>query len=352
MITSADIREKQFQKSGMSGYKQSDVNAYMDQLASTLDALSAEKAALERQVQEYASKVDEYKKNEGVLQTALLNAQRLANEITVGAKNDAEGIVSEAKQTAEQLLSRAKAEASALMQEAESKSCEMLERSQEAADKLTDNTRREAALMIESAKQTADDEIGRAREAVSRQKDLLSALKLEVASFKTDIMAKYDAQMLLIKSLPDEIDAETAKQVGDVLADAIKSEPSGDMPDERNQVEKIIDEMALDIEYAEETVEEVKSRVAAIDADSSAESERETPLEDMPEGSVEAPAEEPVEEPAEAEPVADEQPPRRGGFTIRLPEDDEDDTLPHTDGGTLNFGGQLSFGGSEAESDK
>lgn len=327
MITSADIRERTFQKAGMSGYKQSDVEAFVSEVADAFDSVSAKLAAAERQLREQEAKVEEYKKNEGLLQSALLNAQRLANQITTDAKNEAEQLAVQAEQAAEKVLERAKNEASALIDEAQATSSEMLERAKQTADELTDTAQKEAQLALQNARDTAAEELARAREQVALQQEYFSTLKAEVAAFKTDVLAMFDAQTLLIKQLPDEVDLPQ------------ENEP------ERNAVEVVIDEMVDDMMAAEATVEEVKNQIAA-----------EEPAEQEPEqmSVFEEIAEEPaVEQPEEAcEPeqpaegtegfsveVEEEEPANIGGFTITIFDDEEEEEPAPEEGGTLSFGG-------------
>lgn len=328
MITSADIREKSFQKSGMGGYKQADVEAFVSEVADAFDSLSAKLAAAERSLREQEAKVEEYKKNEGLLQSALLNAQRLANQITTDAKNESEQLARQAEQAAEKVLERAKNEAEALINEAQTTSNEMLERARQTADGLTDTAQKEAQLALQNARDTAVEELARAREQVALQQEFFGALKAEVAAFKTDVLAMFDAQTLLIKQLPDEVPLPQ------------ETEP------ERNAVEVVIDEMVDDIAAAEATVEEVKNQVAAIAAEEPAEQESEQ-LSVFDEPADEQPAEvaEEAEQPAD-EPdgflveIDEEEPANIGGFTITIFDDEEEEEEPApTDGGTLSFGG-------------
>lgn len=330
MITSADIRERSFQKAGINGYKQADVEAFIGEVADAFDAISAQLAAAERGLREQESRVDEYKKNEELLQTALLNAQRLANQITADAKSEAEQLARQAEQTAEKVLERAKTEAEALVSEAQATSDEMLSRAKQTAEQLIDTTQKEAQLALQNARDTAAEELARAREQVALQQEFFGALKAEVAAFKTDVLAMFDAQTLLIKQLPDQVDL-----------------PQEDEP-ERNAVEVVIDEMVDDIKAAEATVEEVKNQVAAIAADEADDAEQLNMFEELaeePAEIIEQVAEQPDEQPAEQEDaftveVEDEEPANIGGFTITIFDDEDEDEVPDTlEGGTLSFGG-------------
>lgn len=103
MLKAQDIRVVTFDK-GMRGYNTEDVDAFLAQMADQVEAMEAEKAEIEKKLYMLAEKVAEYRKDENNLKAALLNAQRLG-----------ENVIQEANQRAAQILREADIKADAVI---------------------------------------------------------------------------------------------------------------------------------------------------------------------------------------------------------------------------------------------
>ena len=122
-MNAEDVRNVTFDKA-IRGYRPDAVDAYLDKVAEELEKLGAEKAETEKNIYILAEKVEQYRKDEETLKTALLNAQRMGESVIHEARQKAETIVydatskaSQAKEEAadkvaeeEMLLARLKAE--------------------------------------------------------------------------------------------------------------------------------------------------------------------------------------------------------------------------------------------------
>ena len=95
MISPQEIRTVTFDKV-MRGYRPEDVDALLQQLAQQMEQLQAEKESAEKKLYVLAQKVEEYRKDEDNLKTALLNAQRMGENVIKEAKQKAESILREA----------------------------------------------------------------------------------------------------------------------------------------------------------------------------------------------------------------------------------------------------------------
>ena len=101
MISAQDIHSVTFEKS-LRGYRTEEVDEYLDKLAQDFDAMAKEKADMEKKLYILADKVDQYRKDEETLKTALLNAQRLGETVVYEAKQKAETIIYDANSRASQ----------------------------------------------------------------------------------------------------------------------------------------------------------------------------------------------------------------------------------------------------------
>ncbi|MBQ8610701.1 MAG: DivIVA domain-containing protein [Oscillospiraceae bacterium] len=105
MLKAQDIRVVTFDK-GMRGYNTEDVDAFLAQVADQVETMEREKAEIEKKLYMLAEKVAEYRKDENNLKAALLNAQRLG-----------ENVIQEANQRAAQILREADIKAQAVCEQ-------------------------------------------------------------------------------------------------------------------------------------------------------------------------------------------------------------------------------------------
>ena len=97
MKTPEQIRNMEFQKSPMGGYKQSDVELFLEEMASEIEILMRQKAEADRRLKEYAAKSPDGALSTAGIQNVLISAQRVAEQITDEAKENAERIAAEAE---------------------------------------------------------------------------------------------------------------------------------------------------------------------------------------------------------------------------------------------------------------
>lgn len=107
MYTIEEIQNADFDKV-MRGYKPEDVHTMLSQLAAQLETAEKEKKDMEKKLYILAQKVEEYRSEEDMLKTAMLNAQRMGESVIHEAKQKAESIVREADLKANLLDEQAK----------------------------------------------------------------------------------------------------------------------------------------------------------------------------------------------------------------------------------------------------
>lgn len=149
MISPNEIANKQFDKVMGRGYRPEDVDAYLRQVADSMDELMAEKQELEDKIMVLADKLEEYKYDEESFRAALLGAQKLGDSV----------------------VRESKAKAKALLEDAET----------------------EAKLIKESA-----------LKEIENQHSSYTRIQREVSTFKSKLQILYRQHLELIASIPAE----------------------------------------------------------------------------------------------------------------------------------------------------
>ncbi|WP_101696534.1 DivIVA domain-containing protein [Clostridium minihomine] len=133
MLTLNDIINVSFRKSNFSGYRTEDVDHFIDQVRDSYDqllkktmeqneayeALSQEKAHLEKKLEVLAEKIEDYRKDESEIKTALVSAQKLGEASIREARHKAEIILKDATLKSERIIGTAKADVVAQERELE-----------------------------------------------------------------------------------------------------------------------------------------------------------------------------------------------------------------------------------------
>ena len=113
MITPVEIRSKEF-TSGIAGYKKSEVDEFIQLIASEYDSLYRQNIALNDKINMLSQAVKEYKEIESALHDTIATAHNIAAEVETTARLKADNIVKEAENTAADTILTAKKEISDL----------------------------------------------------------------------------------------------------------------------------------------------------------------------------------------------------------------------------------------------
>lgn len=95
-ITPVDIQHKQFRKT-LQGYAREEVDTFLDEIIETLEIEIDERSKLEARIGELQEKVAHFRAMEESLQSALVLAQRTADEVKASAHKEADLIKQRAK---------------------------------------------------------------------------------------------------------------------------------------------------------------------------------------------------------------------------------------------------------------
>lgn len=106
MLTPETIASRRFDKQ-MGGYKQDEVEEFLQQVAVEYAQLLSEKEELEGKIEVLAEKVEQYREDEDSLRSALIGAQKLGDSVIRESKAKADQTLREARAKADQILENA-----------------------------------------------------------------------------------------------------------------------------------------------------------------------------------------------------------------------------------------------------
>lgn len=125
MLTPLDIQNKEFSR-GFKGYKDVEVDAFLDQVINDYENLFKENLELKDKVSSLDDKIDHYSSIEGTLQKTLIMAQTSAEEVVKNAKDKAEMIVRDAEKEYSRKVDEANSELRKVRDEYENIKKEMM----------------------------------------------------------------------------------------------------------------------------------------------------------------------------------------------------------------------------------
>jgi len=105
-ITPLDIQQQQF-KTRFRGFDIREVDAFLEQMAETFESLQKQNQILGDEVRRLELEIQGYRKREETFKRALLNSQKVLDQMKDNARKSAELIIAEAEVKAEKILNKA-----------------------------------------------------------------------------------------------------------------------------------------------------------------------------------------------------------------------------------------------------
>lgn len=188
--TADEIRSYQFQKSGISGYKASDVDEFLDNIASDYDEMSKAKAEFVEKIKVLADKINEYRENEDSVKEAILSAQKTGDEILRERKELADNYYNEKVGTADAKAKEINETTEKLISEAKTKAQEIIDRSTMESQRILTQAKSQAEKVHSEMEQKMANEIAAYEE-----------LKSAIDQFKDELFDSYKKHMTMISSI-------------------------------------------------------------------------------------------------------------------------------------------------------
>lgn len=202
MLTASEIKKIEFSKS-INGFKRDEVEVFLDTVES--DYLQFERIIKDYslKIEQLEAQINDFKVSQDSIQNVLLNAQKLADQIINEAKEKSEEIVIKAEQNINVITEQEKELAKAFEIKANERKLAL---------------QKELDIMIEKANIKSKSIMDAAMDSVQRQQVLFDKLKLEIASFRSSITAKYKEHLSILQEIPDTVDMDPQKMAELLIA--------------------------------------------------------------------------------------------------------------------------------------
>ena len=212
MLTPQDVRSAQFEKN-LRGYRTEDVDRFLDKVEEQLNQDEAQAEALRKQIADLTAEnqllhkeMENYEADGDMLKSALINAQRMG-----------ENVIREANQKADDILHR--------------------------ANLRGDDIIRDANELLQRANDRAEEIINEANEKKMAEEREYERVRLEVTRFKSDVLNIYRNHVESLSHLPEDHPEETAQQEIPEAAEAEADEQqtAAELTEEINDAEPAAD---------------------------------------------------------------------------------------------------------------
>ncbi len=291
MLTPNKIKGYQFQQAGRGTYRAEEVDDFLSQIVESYEQVFKENGELVKKLNILATRLNEYRKEEGNVSKALINAQSFIDRMIEDANTQAKKIVAEAESRAKNVdtitnskikvmvdevegkmrvaYDKAMAQAKQTKDSAYEESETMLLEARQKADITIDNAKKTAAVIISDATKEAEKQRSELKSEIEKEKEILDNLKATSQQFKTELVVLYERQIKSVEQIPDyTLSAELEETVKDIVEENESASAEPEINEEK--VEKIVEEFVsneddyfdaddLIREYADKDAEDVQT---------------------------------------------------------------------------------------------
>lgn len=280
MISANELRRLQISKSG-SGYNVDEVNNIINEAAKSIDAYDNENREVYRKMEILAKKIEEYRAEENSIKSALITAEKMAEQI----KNDsnkkaadlisdseaaAEKTIAEANAKADEIISQAREYSSSLIKEKTIEANTILSEAEKKANDAVNSSKTVAQDILAQAKSISEDLVNKAKEQSKAYELLISALKGNAKDFIDNLVGLYSSQLDALNNanLETSENADKVENIQSIQAelDSLENEVTEieqSIPEEvvleKNEIEEESDAQAEDAEDAQAAQEEAEA---------------------------------------------------------------------------------------------
>ncbi len=193
MITAADIHNAKFERVRR-GYDMTEVDNLLDKVADTLEAMTRERDELAKKLEVLAKRIQEYRQDEDSIRSALLTAQKSADQILREAEEEKERLLADAHRQAEDSVRLSQEKSVSIANETRDKVAQVLGEAKE-----------KAAHILTEAKEKAERLKTETTDHYQAEKRYLGLLRESEEQFRQQLLELYKQQFELLKKGPEAV---------------------------------------------------------------------------------------------------------------------------------------------------
>lgn len=252
-----DVRRKEFKSKWFGGYSANQVDDFLDTVADNYEDVYSENLRMSENISNLQSRLDQFEELEGSIQSALVNAERAAEDLRHSAGQEAENTRMNANREAELTVREAKARAHQLIADSSGR----VERVRESYEALT-----------EAKKYFADDfrKLLKSYLDVMENAEITSAKKIEAA-----LRERLDLESLSIAREAAANEAAKDRGPDGEETQSMERHSEGSQTEDLEQTDPEVEEPEVEPSSAEHAPSE--NAAASTDSKAAAEVDREEP---------------------------------------------------------------------------
>lgn len=197
MLRPEQISNARFTPVSTGTYSAEEVDAFLSVVADAYSEQLDKNAELVKKISILAEKVEAYRKDEDAIKAALLDAHKLADNVTKVSRENAQQVLSEANSQALDIKTKAESEAADVKNAARNEAAEIVTNAKNAVASIQDRANREANEKIQVAKAQADGLIADAK----KQGDAIIGNSRREHEFYTEELKKVKAELQQFRTM-------------------------------------------------------------------------------------------------------------------------------------------------------
>ncbi len=250
MIKPEQIYNATFTPVSSGTYSASEVDQFIKAVAEAYESVLNENVDLVKKISFLAEKVEGYRQDEDAIKSALLDAHKMADNVTKtatekantlveDAQTRADAISTEAERQAVDLANAARNQAAEIVSNAKSAVASIKERAAAEADATIKQAQSQANEIVSAASKRGEAIIGNSRKEYEFYSTELSKVKQEIANFRDMFEKLYNEEIS-----PEAIaDVDITSQAPVFVPDEVAEDPLLDAPIEVKEDKEPIDEL-------------------------------------------------------------------------------------------------------------
>ncbi len=195
MLTPKQIKNYDFQLVARGAYKSSDVDAFMNEVYQSYSQMFDENAELIKKMNLLADKVAHYKEDEESIREALVEAQKMKNNILQEAEAEARARVLLAEKQAQANLDSLNKDAANILSDAHQEADGIIE----TAEQTLNMAKKNAASLLERAEEMYQEKVGSIESDAIQQQKKMESIQEESERLRQKLIDTYKNQLEMLE---------------------------------------------------------------------------------------------------------------------------------------------------------